>query len=123
MKLEVGMHARTRLGIGKIIKIDADSNTVEVQFSKYNRLVLPNVDTNIIKASYNLINLIEVGDYVNGKLVVDKWEEPSGTFVGQIFIQLDGEQEVPVMRIIESIATKEQLESISYKVGNDNDNR
>ena len=59
---------------------------------------------------------MKVGDYVNGKQVIDKWEEPFGAFAGEIFIKLAGEDTVPTMRKIENIVTKEQFESMSYKV-------
>ena len=36
---------------------------------------------------------------------------------GQIFIKLDGEETIPTIRKIETIVTKEQFESMSYKVG------
>jgi hypothetical protein len=73
-------------------------------------------DEDIFKASYNIIDLIEVEDYVNDKKVIRKWEEPFGEFVGQIFIKLDGEETTPTIRKIETIVTKEQFESVQYKV-------
>ena len=68
----------------------------------------------IIKHSSNIIDLIEVGDYVNGKKVISKWEEPDWR---EYFIKLDGEETVPTMRNIESIVTNEQFESMKYHVG------
>ena len=75
------------------------------------------IDENeILKASNSILDLIEIGDYVNGKKVIDKWEEPFGAFAGTIFMQLDGEDTVPTIRKIESVLTKEQFESMQYEV-------
>ena len=70
------------------------------------------------KTSPNIIDLIEVGDYVNGKKVID-------TFTDYIF---DYSEEFKVIRFsetdilhdkrhIKSIVTKKQFESMEYKVG------
>lgn len=112
MKLEVGLYVRTLTlsgfsKIGKLEKIDDICITDNGAVDK----------NQIIKASHNIIDLIEVGDYVNGKKVIRKWEEPFGEFVGQIFIKLDGEETIPTIRKIETIVTKEQFKSMQYKVG------
>ena len=124
MKLEVGMYVRTNYGlIGKIIKIYKHISG----FYKY-RIDVPDkyeeedyidlLEIQIIKKSYKPIGLIEVGDYVNGKLVTDIHGERIYTFnsysddisnkKGFSYILSD---------YIESIVTKEQFESISYKIG------
>lgn len=109
MKLEVGMYVKfktlsNQVKIGQIQLIDnsiyeLDNN--EVTADKY-----------IIKASHNIIDLIEVGDYVNGVEVIsvdDEWITMSDI-------------QVPILKsiangLIKSIVTKEQFESMSYKVG------
>lgn len=68
----------------------------------------------IIKSSPNIIDLIEVGDYVNGKKVIDKWEEPD--WYGY-FIKLEGEETVPTIRKIKNIVTKEQFSQMEYRIG------
>ena len=65
------------------------------------------------KASDDVLDLIKKGDYVNGKKVIDKWEEPD--WYGY-FIKLDGETEIPTIRVIQSIVTKEQFENKKYEV-------
>ena len=122
MKLEVGMYVRTDKGnICKII--DYHNDITDYFYACYETDLKESlsknylIEENILKASHNIIDLIEVGDYVNGKKVIRKWEEPFGEFVGQIFIQLEGEETIPTMRKIETIVTKEQFESISYKIG------
>jgi hypothetical protein len=74
---------------------------------------LAKIKSHIVKSSPNIIDLIEVGDYVNGKKVVDKWEEPN--WYGY-FIKLEGEETIPTIRKIESIVTKEQFESMEYRI-------
>lgn len=64
-----------------------------------------------IKSSPNIIDLIEVGDYVNGIRVDDIRE-------GQIYNynEYDG-YPANIGREIKSILTKEQFESMEYKIG------
>ena len=109
MKLEVGMYVRTLKGI---VKIDEIKDGVmwdtqgHVHFGDF------------IKSKHNIIDLIEVGDYVNGHEIksIDT-------------IQKVNEGEVKLVRFarelgcyftnneIKSIVTKEQFEQIQYKVG------
>ena len=68
--------------------------------------------TMIVKSSPNIIDLIEVGDYVNGHYVSSlplfKWNKKAGyCYTGDMLTDKD----------IKSIVTKEQFESIVYKVG------
>ena len=120
MKIEPNMYVRTKYGISKCIKIipirensfmyEFDREVYEdVYFLTYSELEK-------YKSSSNIIDLIEAGDYVNGKLVIDKWEEPFGAFAGETFIKLDGEDSVPTIRAIKSIVTKEQFESMEYSL-------
>lgn len=104
MKLEVGMYVKfktlsNQVKIGQIQLIDnsiyeLDNN--EVTADKY-----------IIKASHNIIDLIEVGDYVNGELVVKCHISYVSTIINEV-----GYNDFQ----IKSIVTKEQFESMSYKV-------
>lgn len=70
MKIEVGMYARTDRGkIGKFHK-----ETGEYYELEYPRNVCDLIFKNrVIKASYNIIDLIEVGDYVNGYKIIKKF--------------------------------------------------
>ena len=60
----------------------------------------------IIKSSPNIIDLIEVGDYVNGFYVINK------PFNQRIHTEFDDFTEED----IETIVTKEQFESMKYEV-------
>jgi hypothetical protein len=78
----------------------------------------------VIKSSPNIIDLIEVGDYVNGCLVTNKRASVNERLSGhpkQIFIlkqegnYYDGHFEWLGEEDIKSIVTKEQFEAMEYK--------
>jgi hypothetical protein len=114
MKLEVGMYVRfkDKKGITYIRKITKLANEypqrlygmeidVEANYSPYLSL------KNILKASHNIIDLIEVGDYVNGQLVNELLDN----------VVLTGTEYIPIKNEdIETIVTKEQFEAMAYKV-------
>ena len=128
-KLEKGMYVRTKKGlIAKIINIFDDENIMKIcgkiQAEKFG------LDENeIIKASHNIIDLIEVGDYVNGHYVVE-----SSLGLGIIAFSEDLEvlnscndykgNEWIIPNIfyklqdleIRTIVTKQQMESMQYEV-------
>ena len=87
------------------------------QFNSTSSKALSGAKKYMVKSSPNIIDLIEVGDYVNGKKVIKIWEEPFGEFAGQIFTILEGEVTAPTIREIKSIVTKEQFSQMEYKVG------
>ena len=133
MKFEVGMYVRTENGVIEKVNRIYDRHTTDnifvwlngygdgqsVFIDDFEEIKFLSINSRgFIKKepSFNIIDLIEVGDYVNGKKVIRKWEEPFGEFVGQIFIKLDGEETIPTIRKIETIVTKEQFESVQYKV-------
>ncbi len=74
---------------------------------------LEKIKSHIKKASYNIIDLIEVGDYVNGmqvsRICFDEDGERILNFYGSI-LELINED-------IKSIVTKEQFSQMEYKVG------
>lgn len=101
-QIKVGNYVRTKRGqIGKVEKIC--EKHIEIEFNRmWKDLILKE---NIIKSSSNIIDLIEVGDYINGTKVKN--------INGNLFND-DGEiSEI----IIKSIVTKEHFESIEYEVG------
>lgn len=77
---------------------------------------------NIIKHSPNLKDLIQKDDFVNGDRVVaiDYTEDENGNYVDVLGImEIDDDYAYPVeLRVIniQNVVTKEQFESISYKV-------
>ena len=113
MKLEVGMYVRTDNGIiGKIYEQIGDMFTYKDSNRDYITYGLSHNE--ILKASHNIIDLIEVGDYVNGEIVtkaaLDKIEckyiELNYTYNKRGIREKD----------IKSIVTKEQFESIKYSL-------
>ena len=77
----------------------------DIEYSNFN-------GDEIIKFSPNLLDLIEVGDYVNGKLVKDI--NPEKTFI--IVETSSIIQDTIYKEDIKSIVTKEMFERVEYKV-------
>ena len=114
--MKVGDYVRTDDGfIGKITSIESNERihlfqkSISTDNYKWLDLVL---EENIIKSSPNIIDLIEVGDYVNGVEVInidDEWITMS-------------DKQVPILKsiangMIKSVITHEQMEQMAYKVG------
>jgi len=118
--MKVGDYVRTPQGIiAKIINIQEDTgqyflngNAVSLESKNYI------ADKNItigenFKHSPNIIDLIEVGDYVNGMQVTRICFDEDGQRIlnlSNCILELMNED-------IKSIVTKEQFESIKYKIG------
>ena len=104
MKLEVGMYVRTNKGT--IDKLD-DKNIMMYQ------VALMGFGEKPIKASHNIIDLIERFDLVNGHLVICKMYENEKDIptivkcVGDYYFKEED---------IKSIATKEQFEGMQYVI-------
>ena len=81
--------------------------TLQIELEKYQEPILKK---DIIKASHNIIDLIEVGDYVNGELVQDITGE---------YIRIDNvsHNKYWLSNNIKTILTKEQFENNCYKIG------
>ena len=112
-EIKVGEWVRTDNGIiGEYVKYRGIEDAIETN----NKWIGFDIENDIVKHSPNIIDLIEVGDYVNGILVTGKestllWTEIKG-------IDRSG-YHIPISQYganIKSIVTKEQFESISYKV-------
>jgi hypothetical protein len=123
MKLEVGMYIRTKycgicdeIAIRKIIKIDKinnnwfyiDKNVCDIYKDYTNKLNTVNVE----KASFNIIDILEVGDYVNGYYVEDVLKTFVNVAVGSNYFQSPTIYE----KNIKSIVTKEQFENMKYGI-------
>ena len=116
MELEVGMYVRTNKGIFQIRNKDVFIEDKKQYIGVNGRYTCIDIET-IEKASHNIIDLIEVGDYVNGYKVSFKGNDYKP------FVQCD----YPVQEgttnhyrfyeeAIYSIVTKEQFEAMQYKV-------
>lgn len=121
MKLDLreNMYIRTKDGI--IAKVDyIDDNTIFFDKDLY-RTYGDSIDflekdnlERIVKASYNIIDILEVGDYVNGSPICSfKTDEKY-----RIWIYTDSNYKCGYLENeIKSIVTKEQFEQMAYKVG------
>ena len=136
MKLEIGKFIRTPYGIRKIVNITKDDGygkpkvrVIELDRhlnTPYKFDYIFYTDENVIKkckASYNIIDILEEGDYVNGSKVIDisiigkdkeKWVwveqmEDTDNKYGDDYVGYNNEQ-------IKSIVTKEQFESMKYSL-------
>ena len=124
MELKPNMYVRSKINgiIGKITDIEniEVSNGTEViragiryiLDNNYNRGFCDTEKDSVI-ASHNIIDLIEVGDYVDG--VEINYKDEQGVYHGAN----DAWDEVHFTdpKHIHNIVTKEQFESMSYKVG------
>lgn len=119
-KLEIGMYVRTKkYGIAKIIGGISDKFNIDV-FKKDGCTLRCQKEKDILKARFNILDLIEAGDIVvnesNNKqevLLIDNELMVKNT--GLIY---DNNYYLPIKSIaIKSILTKEQFESMSYRIG------
>ena len=138
MKLEVGMYVRTEYGIIEKVNNIYDRHTTDnivvwlnaygdgksVFIDDFEEIKIQSINTRgFIKKepSFNLIDLIEVGDYVNGTKVTSI----SGTrydkndlhcYCDYCQNEKTGKWLMIPAKDIKSIVTKEQFSSMSYKV-------
>ena len=134
MKLEIGMYVRTDKGlIAKYTGYEKDEENTEYNKYKFNGKIYWHYEyyndyvyeedfqewfeKKVIKVSHNIIDLIEAGDYVNGYSVYEILEYKDNTRA--IVIGDDNKSIIweESSQYIKSIVTKEQFESMSYKVG------
>ena len=118
MKLDLreNMYVRTKDGIiDKILKLN---KSYVKGVSQKDELYAYDID-NIVKASYNIIDILEVGDYVNGHEVKD-----IDYAFDDIALNVKKPRIVPYIDNIKnayidnikSVITHEQMEQMAYKV-------
>ena len=115
-----GDYVRTKhYGITKVLKIynNTTTNYLSAELDKidsFGRLGVSASNDEIIKSSPNIIDLIEVGDYVNGEKVTPlmiRMRDEQGVF------GLPDSCEIYIDEIkVKSIVTKEQFSAMEYKV-------
>ena len=128
-KLEVGMYVRGKYyqhrgKIGKIIK--NYNNDLEIAYKDFilktnvSNFIDDNYDINgkQYKASYNIIDVLEEGDYVNGNKVIEiekNYKFIDGTI--RDILWTDTKMQKAIWdETIKSIVTHEQMEQMAYKV-------
>ena len=97
-KLEPNMYVRTKKG--NIYKFETNNSMAKNGAKKY-----------MVNCSYNLIDLIQIGDYVNGEKVEDIILDNKMSRIKTTDCSTFFEEEII------SIVTKEQFEQMAYKVG------
>ena len=123
MKLELkeNMYVRTKNGIiDKILKLN---KSYVKGVSQKDELYAYDID-NIVKASYNIIDILECGDYVNGlRVEKNKYGE---LYTSYVYYGGDIGKQCEVYTtwlkelkedMIYSVVTHEQMEQMAYKVG------
>lgn len=124
MELKPNMYVRTNQGIAKYLGISKETRFDEEYdiylfdeciFDNWNTIDIDKIDNYKFKASNNIIDLIEVGDYVNGVEVIDKELDN----FNEIYLQCGvGDYVICTYEVkdIKTIVTKEQFEAIKYEV-------
>lgn len=118
MKLELkeNMYVRTKDGIIDKVIIDYNGHCASPNCECKHISCAKNYydEDKIVKASYNIIDILEVGDYVNGHKVLNI--EQYQIEVESSAIENETWEEIEFYEI-KSIVTKEQFEQMAYKVG------
>lgn len=106
-KLEPNMYVRTKDGDMFILDKIEDNHLIP----RYVHIPYIITEEDVLKTSHNIIDLIEVGDYVNGWKVL-YWTD--GTKI------IDDGYASDLNKIkIKSIVTKEMFSSMEYRLGDD----
>ena len=110
ISFEKGMYLRTIDGkIAKFIKYDEeDEEQLITDYYQYSTIWVGE----IASYSFNIVDLIEVGDYVNGNevLAISEFKD------GSRYIEFDEGRYLCKNYQIKSIVTKEQFESMKYSL-------
>lgn len=112
MKLEVGQFVRTKDGYISQYKYYDTTNMGKLLCIPLSNGTFANIE-DIVKARYDIINILEVGDYVNGYKVIDIVE--NDIYISDYY----AESYIGIVKAknIKTIVTKEQFEQMAYKVG------
>lgn len=117
-EIKAGEYVRTKEGIidrvivdykGKCNNETCSQKHVSCQYNYYN-------ENKIIKHSKNILDLIETGDFVNGKrcLEIEYYPQENGD-ININFVCLGGSV-ISMVDGVHSIVTKEQFAQMEYKV-------
>lgn len=126
MKLEVGMYVRFNGMISKII--NKENDCVEFDYNWYDDWwgKACSVDTDVFirdykpEASYNIIDLIEIGDYVNGAKVDNIILKNDKEICFRYKYAFEKEDVYTLhLKDIKTIVTHEQFEDCEYRIGDE----
>lgn len=125
-EIKVGEYVRTKYGV--IARVKSTTMVDNIKFYNCDNVIYEDtedtldyisendIEKGILKHSFNIIDLIEVGDYVNGYKVSDK--ESTLLFTNVKGIDRSG-YHIPISQYgdnIKSIVTKEMMESVEYRL-------
>lgn len=114
LELKVNMYVRTKDGIIDKVIIDYNGHCASPNCECKHISCAKNYydEDKIAKASYNIIDILEKGDYVNGHRVEEIDFENEEIFT-------DSEYYCGIVEFcnIKSVITHEQMEQMAYKVG------
>lgn len=117
-KLEVGMFVRLQNDVENIVIINRIANVFKTTILTENNGGICQGEytkENVIKASYNIIDILEVGDYVNGERVIYKqYKEYPNPLLDHYVV--DTIRCSYIESEIKTIVTKEQFKSMSYRI-------
>ena len=125
MKLEVGMYVRTKYGIIEKIEDVLEFDGTDYYLNSFHTAVKVDKENDvagskeqITRASFNIIDLIEVGDYVNDYKILDMVDVKDSNEKAFTIFQHKGTDTIYFYsnEDIKSIVTKEQFESVKYEV-------
>lgn len=120
LELKANMYGRTIDGyIVKILNVKDDWIETDTRF------IIRTFPQDFVKASYDIIDILEKGDYVNGSRVVkincnfEYVDDDADTGVNEVDngLILENNSFIYFGSEITSIVTKEQFEQMSYNVG------
>ena len=135
-EIQAGEYVRTKKhGIFKVTELyEVEAKHYILNNDKYETYTIGggaprfDISKDIVRHSFNLIDLIEVGDYVNGEMVVkDKRGNLycCSTYIGGVGITTIECYPTYVYEMdkdyIDTIVTHEQFKNIEYKVGGEDD--
>lgn len=117
-EIKIGEYVRTKNGyIAKFIHVNNTLGVLEFDKTIWEKSYVPkqtisfsDLKKRVIKHSFNIIDLIEVGDYVNGAEVI---------WVNDHYVHCNERDTIDYTENeIKSIVTKEQFENAEYKLDN-----
>ena len=117
-ELRENMYVRLQNDVENIVIINKIANVFEATILTENDGSIYQGEytkENVIKASYSIIDILEVGDYVNGYPIYEIVEYEDDTRA--IVIGDDNKSIIWKKQDIEDVITKEQFEQMKYRIG------
>ena len=121
MKLEVGMYARLQNDAENIVIINKIANVFETTILTENDGSIYQGEytkENVIKASYNIIDILELGDIISFYEDIDNYKKQYVIGIPDLITLDEIKDKITNDNIrLVSILTHEQMEQKAYKVG------